>query len=246
LEAKTAKIPCIKCKRPVGTIFQSQDNKYIAICGDTANPCKLDIQIYTGELGMYKSMMHEDKQELEKLKQKMMRNKLDTLFGYVNEEEATIEFNNTLSEYNIQSGVQQLMIDKHDEIYNNTIKNDSIEKKNENIFRLNESVNTLLIEYKNTSNIELLKEAVRIQHEQIGAESRNLRMLKYNVMEMDKHVLKSVDAKNVISLDHNCQIDIKVATDGDVLQHILVQLPVTLTELEYSYHEPPNVMKFVR
>ena len=240
------KIQCVKCKRPVGTIFQTYDNKHIAICGDTANTCKLDIQIYTGELGMYKSLMHEDKLELEKYKQKMMRNKLDTLFGYVNEEESTIEFNNTLTEYNIQSRIYQTMTDKHDEIYNNTIKNDSIEKINEAIFKLNESVNTLLLEYKETSNIELLKEAVRTQYEQINAESRNLRMLKYDVMEMDSHVLKSVDAKIVITLDHDCQLDVKVGTDGDVTQHILVQRPVTLTELEHSFHEPPNVMKFIR
>jgi len=246
LDAKMVKIQCVKCKRPVGTIFQTYDNKHIAICGDTANPCKLDIQIYTGELDMYKNMMYEVKQELEKYKQKMMRNKLDTLFGYVNEEESTIEFNNTLTEYNIQSRIYQTMTDKHDEIYNNTIKNDSIEKINEAIFKLNESVNTLLLEYKETSNIELLKEAVRTQYEQINAESRNLRMLKYDVMEMDSHVLKSVDAKIVITLDHDCQLDVKVGTDGDVTQHILVQRPVTLTELEHSFHEPPNVMKFIR
>ena len=246
LEAKMVKIPCVKCKRPVGTIFQTQDNKHIAICGDTANPCKLDIQIYTGVLDMYKNMMYDDKQEMEVYKQKMMRNKLDTLFGYVNEEESTIEFKDSLSEYNSESRMYQTLADKHDEIYNNTIKNESIEKKNEAIFKLNESVKTLFIEYKETSNIELLKEGVRTQYEQINAESRNLRMLKYDVMEMDKQVLKSVNAKSVVTLDQDCQLDVKIDTDGDVSQHILVQRPVTLTELEYSFHESPNVMKFVR
>ena len=37
---------CIKCKRPVGTCFSKKDNRYIAVCGDEKNPCKLDIQIF--------------------------------------------------------------------------------------------------------------------------------------------------------------------------------------------------------
>jgi hypothetical protein len=245
-EAKHAKIPCIKCKRSVGTIFQIQDRKHIAICGDTANPCKLDIQIYTGEFAMYKVMMTEAIWNIEALKQKMMRYKLDTLFGFINEKESTIKFNSILDEYNIDSGIYKIFEDKHDEIYNNTIKHDSIEKKNNGIFKLKESVNTLLLDYKETSNIELLKEAVRIQYEQINAESRNLRMLKYDVMEMDKQVLKSVDEKSIITLGADCQLDIKVDTTGDISQYTLVQRQVALTEHEYSILEPPNVMKFIR
>ena len=29
--------PCVKCKRDVGSIFKKDDNKYIAICGDSKN-----------------------------------------------------------------------------------------------------------------------------------------------------------------------------------------------------------------
>ena len=42
---------CVKCGRPVGSIFKKkEDNKYIAICGDTQNPCSLNIEIFTGSL----------------------------------------------------------------------------------------------------------------------------------------------------------------------------------------------------
>jgi len=40
---------CIHCARPVGTIFSLTDNRYKAICGDTNNPCNLNIEIYKGE-----------------------------------------------------------------------------------------------------------------------------------------------------------------------------------------------------
>jgi len=246
LEAQKAKVPCVKCKRPVGTIFQSKDHKYIAICGDTVNPCKLDIQIYTGEFIMYQYFMLDTTEKLEGVKQDIIRQKLNTLFGYLTEEESIAEFKDALSNYNAENELYKIMIDKHDDIFNNETKNGFIEKKNEAIFRLNESVQSLLLEYKTTANPELLQEAVRTQYEQTNAESRNLRMLKHNIMEMDTHISKSVDEKSIISLDKECMIDIKIGTDKDVFIHTLVQHPATLSELEYSLDEPPRVIKFIQ
>jgi len=39
------KMPCIKCKRKVGTIFYNENNIYGALCGDTSKPCGLNIEL---------------------------------------------------------------------------------------------------------------------------------------------------------------------------------------------------------
>jgi len=69
---KAIKVPCVKCKRPVGTQFLLKNNKYVAICGDTRNPCNLDIQIYNGMFSRYQDTIVEFKTEIEVAKQKII------------------------------------------------------------------------------------------------------------------------------------------------------------------------------
>ena len=244
--AKAVKIPCVKCKRPVGTQFLIKDNKYIAACGDTRNPCNLDIKIYNGVLSSYQDLIQEYKDDIETTKQKIISDKLDVLFSYITEEQSIEEFKKDLDEYNINSGIYGELIGFHDEIYNNQIKTDMIIRKNEAIFKLTESIHTLLAEYRDTNNKELLVQAVRVQVDQITAEARNLRMLKYEVMEMDKREPKRGNENTMIVLDNNCQIDVKSKGDIGQYEHVLVQRPSVLTKLEDSIDEPPNVIKFVK
>jgi len=244
--AKAVKVPCVKCKRPVGTQFLIKNNKYVAICGDTRNPCNLDIQIYNGMFSRYQEFMQEYKTEIEVAKQKIICDKLDVLFSYISEEQSIAEFKKDLEEYNINSDVYDKLATGHNEIYNNPVKDDFVMKKNEVIFKLTESVHALLAEYKESNNHELLSQAVRVQAEQISAEARNLRMLKYEVMEMDKREPKIENENTMVVLDKNCQLDIKTKGDRGVYEHVLVQRPCVLSKMEYSIAEPPNVIKFVK
>lgn len=237
---------CIKCDRPVGTIFTTKDHKYKAFCGDTRNPCSLDIQIYNSFLVNYQDFMKEYQEEIESSKEKIICDKLDTLFGYITEDESIRVFNEELTNYNQSARMYKNLNQTYTDIYDNTIKDELIIEKNENIFKLTESSRTLLNEYKKTNNIEFLIQAVRVQHYQIATEARNLRMLKYEIMEVDHREPKRDNEKNIIVLDQNCQIDFKSKTNPDILEHVLVQHPVELNKLEYLVDEPPNVIKFIK
>ena len=54
LEFQKLKKKCINCKRPVGTKFQTiteenlDERHLIAVCGDRANPCPLNIDLNIG------------------------------------------------------------------------------------------------------------------------------------------------------------------------------------------------------
>ena len=137
-------------------------------------------------------------------------------------------------------------MDIHNEIYNNPVKDELVIKKNETIYKLTESVRALLSEYKKTNNPELLTQAVRVQTDQINAEARNLRMLKYEVMEIDKRDSKPENENVMVVLDKNCQIDVKSKGDKGGFDFVLVQRPSVLNKIEYSMSEPPNVIKFVK
>ena len=125
----TVKIPCIKCQRPVGTRFLNKYDKYMALCGDTQNPCTLDIQIYTGEIDMYKEHLYDNYQSIQELKQNIICKKLDSLFGFVTEEESVNVFKDELEKYNIETKIYAELLDIHNDIYNNPDKNMLIEKK---------------------------------------------------------------------------------------------------------------------
>ena len=51
-------------------------------------------------------------------------------------------------------------------------------------------------------------------------------MIKYEIMEMEKQQAVHTNAKPINTLDENCQLDIKIKTDSDIFEHILVQRPV--------------------
>jgi hypothetical protein len=70
-------------------------------------------------------------------------------------------------------------------------------------------------------------------------------MLKYEVMEMERREPVRTNAKPIITLDDNCQLDIKIKNDSDIFEHVLVQRPVELTKLEFLADEPPNVIKYI-
>lgn len=242
----TVKPACIKCARPVGTNFTKNDDKYIAFCGDTRNPCNLDIQIYNSYMPHYRAFMKIYKDDIEASKQKIICHKLDGLFSYISEEESLRVFNAEITNYNSTTNEYADFIQIYNDIYENNIKNELISKRNESIFKLTESMRSLLAEYKETDNTEFLKQAVRIQLDQITPEARNLRMLTYEVMEMDKREPIRVNGKVIITLDQNCELDIKSKPDSDIFEYVLVQRPVELTKMEYLSDEPPNVIKYIK
>jgi len=57
---------------------------------------------------------------------------------------------------------------------------------------------------------------------QLLPETRNLRMLKYKIMEMQEHEVSN-----------------------KLIEHHLIQYPYSFNDLDHEYGEPPRVIKFV-
>ena len=175
---------CVKCGRGVGTIFAKKNNRFTAICGDTKNPCKLDIQIFTGEYNPIQYLLVEMKEEVEDFKEAIIRQKLDTLFNYMDESESIERFKKEIEGFNDVNVLYKELNDKNNELYHNRDKKDLIDKKESDIFVLIEQIRVLIAEYKKTGEHEILKTAVQKQVEELLPEVRNLRMLQYEVLEM--------------------------------------------------------------
>ena len=214
---------CIKCKRPVGTLFSKKDNRYIAICGDAKNPCKLDIQIFTGTILPLTQILYIIKKDIDVLKDAIIKQKLDTLFSYVSEEESVKMFKRNIKAYNDESQTFKEILNKHTETYHSSQKQEQLDKKKGDIFKLIEHIRDLLDEYAKTNTREILKTAMEMQIKELIPETHNLRTLKNEVMEMHHNVI-----------------------NNDVMEHSLFQYPVILSKMDDVFGEPPRVIKFLK
>jgi hypothetical protein len=209
---------CIKCKRPVGTIFSNgkQKNRYSVICGDPDpnSKCDLNISIFTGTYTNLEYTLNLFKDEIDDVKDNIIQQKLDTLFNYVSEEESVKLFKKELQNYSENNTIYKSMLDKYNDLYNNREKSDAINNKLSNIFKLIEHNRELLQEYKKTQNREFLLTALNLQIKELAPEIRNLRMLKHEVMEMDEDTL--------------------------------VRYPNSLDKTENLSGEPPRVIKYIK
>jgi Leucine-rich repeat (LRR) protein len=218
---------CINCGRPVGTIFSHKNDTYTAICGDTnlSSKCGLNIQLYSGVFAYSKSLLYLYKEDVDKCKEDIIRQKLDTLFHYITDREATSLFKETLNRYNLENGIYLELLDDVNAQYYTKSKQEVIDKKKLEINVLLAQYNAILEEYKqNAEKHELLRDAMQLYVREIVPEMENLRRLKNELTEMDieiKTVVKTYDIKST-----------------------LVQRTTNLSSLDVMISEPQHVVKF--
>jgi len=219
---------CINCGRPVGTIFDHKNDKYIAICGerDLTRKCSLNIQLFRGHFSDEESMLYIFKSEFDKSKETIVRQKLDTLFNYISERDASDRFKKELENYNIESNIYHGILDSFNEKYFSKTRQEKINEKMTKINDLLSKNDSIMSDYKmNSENRELLRDAIRLQIREIIPEMENLRRLKYELTEMDVDV--NISGANVY----------------DILS-TLVQRQITVSNIDYTLEEPPRVVKF--
>jgi len=208
---------CINCKRPVGTIFETKNHKYNAICGDKKNPCKLNISIYNQFSVNNESILYTFKQLVEEAKEAIIIQKMDMLFEFVPEHLVVAGFKRELKEYNDTGHIYKELLEKQNELHYNEHHNELIKRKQSAIYDIIANIREMMDEYKKTSNSEILKTAITIQVNELVPEIRNLRVLKYEIMEMD-------DVENKMST--------------------LVQRDVALSKTDYAQGERSEVLKY--
>jgi hypothetical protein len=188
------KSPCIKCKRNVDTIFTSKNNRHIAVCGDTKDPCTLNIQLFNGSDNVSIFELLDDlKTTVDEIKQSTIQHKLDTLFNYISVEQSLQLYNTELEEFNTISAIYKEYIDMYNDLYNNPTTRALIDKKMTETYKRIEETRDILSQYdmSNASkNKELIQNVVDTQINHILPEMFNVRLLKYDINEVIKDEYK--------------------------------------------------------
>ena len=212
---------CIKCKRKVGSIFSKVNDTYTIICGDTQNPCNLDVRIFPGTLTQFHLIFNALEEEFDKNRDSVIRQKLDALFEYASEEDAVKLFKKQNELYTSNESLYNKYLERYNEMYNNPDTARRIHEKQMKVFSLIEKNKELIDEYNKTNNREFLKAAVDLQINEIANEIQNIRILKHKIME-----IITQDTGNTFPLN------------------TLFQSPVSISNLDYESGEQQRVISF--
>ena len=211
---------CINCARPVGSIFKNEGRTYIARCGDEKHPCNFHIQLYAGEYGNVSDLIANFQEYVETHKENIIKHKLDTLFNYVSEKEAVAIFKKEFDDYTESNTFLKELVNEYTHIYFNEERREKVNKKMEQIKKIQERINDMFIKYKTTENAELLKDAMSVYVQELKPEIENLRLLKYETFEVNYD--KESDIYSVYQTEYR------------------------LDKLDFTFGSYPKVVKFQR
>ena len=220
---------CVNCKRPVGTIFSDADEHYTAICGDPdlATKCPLKIDLYRGNASDLESILYNFRDYTEKLKEKIILQKLNTLFGYIDRRRSSVLFDEALKEYNSDSATYRELLEKYNNIHHNDDKKTDIIEKNAKIFEVIDAIQKIKNDYDaDTTNSDLLHHAMDMQINILQPQIEKLRRIKYPIMEAPT-TIESVGIGNTIRVET-----------------VLLQKSYELRNLDDNLGEEPRVIHY--
>ena len=175
---------CIHCKRNVGTHFEKNGGVYKANCGDSTDPCKLNIEINTGyhtnivkQIGFTLGFIHDSKDQ-------MLKYKMDSLFEYEKDDVITKLFEKLNEDFELERFSYKELVDLYNESFYNKKTEASLEKMKSELFEYNEELQIHLSKYSSENNREFLAEAMKIYTNQILPLHQKMYHSKYKVIEI--------------------------------------------------------------
>jgi hypothetical protein len=185
-EYKKLKPKCVNCKRPVGTIFsclynpEESGRKLMAVCGDRIDPCPLNIVINLGETTTYLNDSHVLEKEIIDLKNRIIKEKNDQIFGYISLEDAVKSFEDIKENLNLILSNYELNLENYMDVVDNKKKNDSIQKEQISIYENIRNIKELVSQYEGGENVQYIRDAVEIYINQLTPKIENLNKLKFS------------------------------------------------------------------
>lgn len=184
---KNLKVPCVKCKRKVNTLFSLKDNVYTCKCGHPETPCGLNIEIKRSQTVIIPDLLDNVTSDIEELKTKIIKIKLDYLFKFNNESETVTMFEEK----------KQLMVEANDKlnaldtelakILNTEERTRALTEKKRELNNIVQEIKKNIKQYMLDKNIQLIKNNAQHYTETVLPLNTDIRSLSndINIVEMD-------------------------------------------------------------
>lgn len=179
------KLPCVHCKKRVGTIFTNKDGVLKAVCGGSS-PCSLHIVIKKADTRYLPTVIDNVNNIIQKIQQEIIETKLDFLFGLETETETIALFESLKEKFNKAS---KLLINLGGIIqmsYANKERNAEIEAATLQLYLENEQFGNAIAEYKKTQKTSFLSDAIEIYITKILILQEQIQHNKYADIYVDK------------------------------------------------------------
>ena len=179
------KLPCIHCKKRVGTIFTNKNGILKAVCGGTPQ-CKLNIEIKKADTRYLPTVITDIRNIIQKVQQEIIETKLDFLFGLETETETIVLFEALKERFNKASGLLINLEDIIQELYATKTRKEEVETATLQLYLENERFESAIAQYKNTQNTQFLSDAIEIYITKILALQGNIQYNKYADIYIDR------------------------------------------------------------
>lgn len=200
---------CISCRRKVGSTFTNTINEYetihIAKCGDTKNPCQLDIELNSSATINLRKERARELKSLHDYGEKVIRLTNDGMFGYITSD-AVVELHDLYEQERLVEEkvrkVREAILEERDDfsqsqsthMFGVIIGNkDKQVQINEKIDLFNEHVATIksnMKEYARSGNRQFIRDSIHLYANEMRDNLDSLNNYKYARMVVEATELK--------------------------------------------------------
>lgn len=197
--AKKIKLPCIFCKKLIGTIFEKKEGFLIAKCGKDECSDILKIRIY--DYINNESLKQEYYDDLRSLKEKIIELKSKLLFKYIDEEKAINEFKTLNDDLSIISELYLHNLKKYtNHPYNINFVDDELQELIKEYNKNIEKIKSYHTKYKEDPTESYLNDIASVYKDVLLPLNDEIRNKKYKYMEV---VTEQEDNKYITKLKYN-------------------------------------------
>jgi hypothetical protein len=216
---KTLHLPkCRGCEKAVGMVFLTEDGKHQARCKGNP-PCEWSIVLHRGAFQNRSDVLYTYLDDVEKMKEDIIKQKMATLFHHMGEKKATELFAEQMKAFTSANSFLEELQKKQDDLYFNTENEEELKMKKMKINEALERVKTALRE-------DRIDEATEIQYREILPLSQSIQKMQYEVMEMRRAIKPTSKVTDVVD---------------NAIYNYLIQEPLHFTKLEINLGEAPSV-----
>lgn len=177
---------CINCKRPGGTIFSTTFDKTTdsrelkAICGVTAQPCKLNITILVGHFELFPSTLNSLSQDVKDEKTKIINNKNQNIFGYISAQQTVDLFTKLKATVSDTTALYMAYLEEYLDIIENKQKKNDLKRDQEFFYGFTSDIHNAINLFHTSDNTQYIRDAVDIYVTKLLPLLDKMMKLKYN------------------------------------------------------------------
>jgi hypothetical protein len=177
---------CIHCKRPGGTIFSTTFDKTAdarelkAICGVTAQPCKLNITILVGNYELFPITLNGLSEDIKDEKMEIINNKNQNIFGYISAQQTLAVFAELKDRVSDTTALYMSYLEEYLDIVENKQKKNDLKRDQEFFYGFISEIHEAINLFHTSDNTQYIRDAVDIYVTKLLPLLDKIMKLKYN------------------------------------------------------------------